>query len=227
MFLLYINNVFRYPQKLTRALLQKTLYDMTSAVVWLQQLVAIDKFIESTPHTEKHLLFLKIQNQVKYVIINKKIIEFLNKVADLPPQEILKIFNKQLDVFANEVVKEWAEEVPKKLELGNSAENVLRSNINFIFNTINSNVKPVLEYPVEDVANQNFGTLSSWVKHRVINDKIDEVVAPKLKKDETTKEVSELLVDLIDNTSLVNDIVVEIKKQFKRLIEENNKENKK
>ena len=215
------------PQKLTRALLQQVLYNMTTPVMRLQQLEYIDKFLESTPHTEKHLLFLKIQNQVKYGIINKKVFEFIDKVYELPPQEIVKLFNKQLDVFANEVVKEWVEEVSKKLELGNNAENVLRSNIKFIFNTINGNVKPVLEYSVEDTSNQNFGTLSSWVKHRVINDKIDEVVAPKLKKDETTNEVAELLVDLIDNTSLVNDIVVEIQKQLTSLVEENDKENKK
>jgi hypothetical protein len=209
-------------ENLIRALLEKALYNMVSPIVWLQQLVAIDTFLDSSPHSDKHLLFLKIQNQVKYDIINKKLVEHLSKVSsESPPQDILELFNKQVIEFVNEVVKEWSDEIPKKIELGDSAENVRLANMKSIFDVISANVKPVLVYPEEVSSDKNFTTLSAYVKHAVINDKIKEVVVPKLKASQSTKDVMELMVDLIKNTDLVNDVVSEIQKRLKDLVDAN------
>jgi hypothetical protein len=134
---------------------------------------------------------------------------------------VLDEFNKQLDVIASETLDDWTKLVPEKVSLGDSSENVLAFNIKSIYNIISANVKPILTYPAEVSSNQNFAILSSQVKHAVINDKIQKVVAPKLKAKQSTKEVMKLMVDLIDNTSLVNDVVTEIQQQLEQLVTTN------
>jgi hypothetical protein len=206
------------------ALLEKTLYNMMSPVVWIEQRKVFARSLEKLSAAEI-LLYLGIQNEVKYILMNIEIIDFLkNLPSDLSsPTLIIELFNKGMDELTNKVVKKWIEVVKEKLALGDSAENVLLKEIKGIYDVISFNTTPLIKVDYALTSNPNFVTLLSAVKHKTIHEKIIEVVAPKLKAKQTTKEVMEIVVDLIDNTQMVNEILKEIQTRMIFLVEENDK----